>query len=286
MAKRRSAFSGGDQGYLKNVQYSDSRKLSARAKLHANHRTASVGWYLWLASLGEIQSGMSVLDVGCGPGWFWAEGRRAIADGIAVVLTDISHGMVREAAERVASLGGLATSITSAPADAQQLPFADQQFDIVFASHMMYHVPDPCLAVGEIRRVLKPAGRAVISTNGDEHIKEIWSIKRTVFGLSGRDDTTEVFSRTTGRSLVTNAFEMVDWHQYEDRLDVTEPQDVFDFICSSPPAESADDEQLAHLRRVIGEHFDRGHGRLQITKDTGAFVCRTPESAGPVVDRQ
>lgn len=170
MAKRRSAFSGGDQSYLKNIQYSDSRKLSARAKLHANYRTASVEWFPWLASLGEIQSGMSVLDVGCGPGWFWAEGRQAIADGIAIVLTDISHGMVREAAERVASLSGLATLITSAPADAQQLPFADHRFDIVLASHMMYHVPDPRLAVGEIRRMLKPGGRAVISTNGDRSV--------------------------------------------------------------------------------------------------------------------
>lgn len=279
MTKRRSAFSGGDQGYLKNIQYSDSQKLSARAKLHFNYRTASVEWFPWLASLSEIQSGMSVLDVGCGPGWFWGEGRQAIADGIAIVLTDISHGMVREAAERVASLSGLATSITSASADAQQLPFADHQFDIVLASHMMYHVPEPRLAVNEIRRVLKPGGRAVISTNGDEHLKEIISIKRAVFGLPGRDDTTEVFSRTTGRSVVANVFEISDWHQYEDRLDVTEPQDIFDFICSYPPAESADEEQQANLRRVIDERFDRGHGRLQVTKDTGAFVCRTSRSA-------
>ena len=279
MWTRRSAFSGGDQGYLKSIQYSDSQKLSARAKLHKKHRTASVEWFPWLASLGDIQFGMSVVDVGCGPGWFWAEGRQAVADGIAIVLTDISRGMVREAVERVASLSGLSTSLTGAVADAQQLPFADHQFDIVFASHVMYHVPDPRLAVDEIHRVLKPGGRAVISTNGDEHLKEMWVIREAVFGPSGRDDTTEVFSRTTGRPVVANAFEKADWHQYEDWLDVTNPQGVFDFICSSPPAESADEEQRADLRRVIGEHFDRGHGRLRVTKDSGAFVCSTSGNA-------
>lgn len=46
--------------------------------------------------------------------------------------------------------------------DIQALPFADETFDFVFASHVLEHIPDDHKALFEIRRILKPQGMAIL----------------------------------------------------------------------------------------------------------------------------
>ena len=46
--------------------------------------------------------------------------------------------------------------------DLQQLPFADETYDFVFASHVLEHIPDDQKAISEIRRILKPNGIAIL----------------------------------------------------------------------------------------------------------------------------
>jgi ubiquinone/menaquinone biosynthesis C-methylase UbiE len=46
--------------------------------------------------------------------------------------------------------------------DLQHLPFGDNTYDFVFASHVLEHIPDDHKAISEIRRVLKPNGIAIL----------------------------------------------------------------------------------------------------------------------------
>lgn len=46
--------------------------------------------------------------------------------------------------------------------DLQELPFEDQTYDFVFASHVLEHIPNDRKAISEIRRILKPNGIAVL----------------------------------------------------------------------------------------------------------------------------
>ena len=46
--------------------------------------------------------------------------------------------------------------------DLQQLPFDDASYDLVFASHVLEHVPDDEKAIAEIRRILRPGGMAIL----------------------------------------------------------------------------------------------------------------------------
>jgi SAM-dependent methyltransferase len=46
--------------------------------------------------------------------------------------------------------------------DLQKLPFNDQSYDFVFASHVLEHIPDDLKAIAEIRRILKPNGIAIL----------------------------------------------------------------------------------------------------------------------------
>jgi ubiquinone/menaquinone biosynthesis C-methylase UbiE len=65
-------------------------------------------------------------------------------------------------ARRRADAAGLADRLRFEVADAGALPFADGQFDLVVSTMSLHHWPDPRRGLAEVRRVLRPAGRASI----------------------------------------------------------------------------------------------------------------------------
>lgn len=105
----------------------------------------------------------AVLEVGCGTGAF-AERMTSDNPGSTVIATDQSERFVELTAAR---------GVDARLADVQDLPFADDSFDLVAALWMLYHVPDLDLGLGEVRRVLRPGGRFLAVTNGDEHVADL-----------------------------------------------------------------------------------------------------------------
>ena len=100
----------------------------------------------------EDDTGKKLLDVGCGTG----EMLRMIEDArpgkYHLFGIDISANSLSKAA---ASLGSAAVF---AEGDAEALPYADGQFDIVLCMHSFHHYPDPDRALCEMKRVLRPGG--------------------------------------------------------------------------------------------------------------------------------
>ncbi len=109
--------------------------------------------------LPHLQPGMSVLDVGCGPGTITADLAAVVAPG-DVVGVDAS-AVVLEEARAVAGERGL-TNASFAVADAYALPFADATFDVVHAHQVLQHLTDPVAALREMRRVAKPGGLVAV----------------------------------------------------------------------------------------------------------------------------
>ena len=95
----------------------------------------------------------SVLEVGCGQGWFLASVAEALPDASLAGLD------IREDAISVAR--SLVPSATLVVGDAATLPYPDASFDIVICSEVLEHVDDPAAVLAEIRRV--GGGRAVIT---------------------------------------------------------------------------------------------------------------------------
>jgi ubiquinone/menaquinone biosynthesis C-methylase UbiE len=113
--------------------------------------TAPENQYI-LKWLGDV-SGQSVLDTGCGCG----EASVYFAlKGAVVTATDISPQMLA-LASRVATHHGV--SIATALASSEELPFADESFDIVYGANVLHHSDMP-RALAEVVRVLKPGGKA------------------------------------------------------------------------------------------------------------------------------
>lgn len=271
----RAPTSGGDQKYLRQVQYRDGSKLSDRAQLHVKYSTAGMAWFPWLSRQIDWPVHARVLEVGCGTGWFWAEAAMVLPFDLDLTLTDLSLGMVEDALGRVSNRGRH-RRVTGHVADVQELPFTSEQFDVVVANHMLYHVPEPRLAVREMARVLRPEGVVLCATNGPNHLRELWDISAEVFGGTSERWFSDLFGIENGDVLLREQFADVVWHPYEDRLFCLDTDDVLTFLRSYPPAETATDEQVAHLAEVVLRRFAEGDGVFEVGKETGVFVCRGP----------
>lgn len=112
----------------------------------------------------DLQPGERVLDVACGTGLISFRAAEAVGETGAVVGTDISGQMV-ETARRVAAEHDVDNS-SFERADAEELPFADHSFDAAVCGLGLMYVPDPVKALSEMRRVLRPGGRAAAAVWG------------------------------------------------------------------------------------------------------------------------
>jgi SAM-dependent methyltransferase len=268
----RSAFSGGDQTYLRDVQYATGAKLDARAFLHRRYATAPVPLAAFEAALVDWPPGASVLECGCGTGAFWETA--SVPRSMRVVLSDLSPGMVDEATARARANGFVA--VTGRVCDVQSLPFADGEFDVVLANHMLYHVPDPDRAVAELARVVGDDGVVLVATNGYGHMGAINDAISEIFG-GHREELYEVFGIDTGEARVREQFASVVWYAFDNDLVVDDPAPVVAYGLSFPPGESATDEQRAAFAEAIARRFV--DGRLRIRTRAGVFVCRRPRRA-------
>jgi len=106
-------------------------------------------------ALGTVPRVQRSLEIGAGTGYFTLNLLQA---GVMreAVCTDISPGML-DALEANADRLGL--DVETRACDAEELPFDDGSFDLVFGHAVLHHLPDLDRAFAELRRVLRPDGR-------------------------------------------------------------------------------------------------------------------------------
>jgi SAM-dependent methyltransferase len=129
-------------------------------------RTAGNSAAYLLPSLGP---GLTVLDVGCGPGTITADLAALVEPGrvTAVELTPDALDLAR--GEATARRQG---NIDFAVADVHALQFDDGTFDVVHAHQVLQHVGDPVAALREMRRVCKPGG--VVAARDSDYAAFTW----------------------------------------------------------------------------------------------------------------
>ncbi|MGJ3249290.1 MAG: methyltransferase domain-containing protein [Elainellaceae cyanobacterium] len=112
-----------------------------------------------LLAWGQVEQANQILDVGCGIGGsslYLAETFNAIATG--VTLSPVQANRATERAQH-ANLDA-----TFYVADALDLPFPDQSFDLVWSLESGEHMPDKVKFLQECHRVLKPGGTFLMAT--------------------------------------------------------------------------------------------------------------------------
>jgi ubiquinone/menaquinone biosynthesis C-methylase UbiE len=105
--------------------------------------------------LPHLKPEMRLLDAGCGPGSITIGLADAVAPGETVGI-DASPEAIAAARDLASSRD--AANVRFEVADIHALPFDDASFDAAFVHAVLQHLPDPLLALRELRRVLKPGG--------------------------------------------------------------------------------------------------------------------------------
>ncbi len=112
-------------------------------------------------SLGEICEGESVLDIGCGGGVDSMFAATMTGPTGRVVGIDMSSEMVERARQNL-SLTNL-KNVSFQESSAENLPFPDQDFDVVISSGVFKLIPDKLKALREVFRIMKPGGRLMMA---------------------------------------------------------------------------------------------------------------------------
>ena len=117
-----------------------------------------------LFELADIHPGERVLELACGPGGAGLDAAEHVGPTGEVVISDVVAEMTSIAAARAKArgLGNVRTRVL----DLEEIAEPDASFDVVLCREGLMFAADPARAAREIRRVLRPGGRAAISVWG------------------------------------------------------------------------------------------------------------------------
>ena len=119
--------------------------------------------------LPHLRPGVSLLDVGCGPGTITVDLAARVAPGPVLAVdqfADVLNVAHAEIQRRNLS------NVSFAAADVHKLDFPDDAFDVVHAHQVLQHVADPVQALRELRRVCVPDG--IVAARDADYAGFIW----------------------------------------------------------------------------------------------------------------
>lgn len=134
--------------------YSHGHSPSVLAS-HGVRTAADSAGYL----LPELRPGLSLLDIGCGPGSVTLDLAKCVAPG-RVVGVDSSETAVTAADDATRARG--AGNVAFRTADVYGLPFEPGTFDVVHAHQVLQHLPDPVAALKAMSRMCAPEGLVAV----------------------------------------------------------------------------------------------------------------------------
>lgn len=248
------------------AQYSTAENLSKRMSIHRKYSVNSQGFGNWIVSQYRIGDGMTVLELGCGTGDMWLERDALIAGCGRLILSDLSEGMLSKARETLREQKKIEYRVI----DIQDIPYQNDTFDAVIANMMLYHVPDIPKALGEVRRVLKKNGTFYAATYGENGMMEYLCGFFSAYGV--RNESNHTFTLQNGAAQLSRFFTDVRRLDYEDALEVTDIEDIADYIYSLTGMSALRELPRELIVSVLNEH--KTGGILHIPKEYGLFIAK------------
>jgi demethylmenaquinone methyltransferase/2-methoxy-6-polyprenyl-1,4-benzoquinol methylase len=118
-------------------------------------------WKRFAIELTGVRAGQRVLDLASGTGDLAARLAGLVGPDGLVLMSDINAAMLAQGRDRLLDAGRVG-NVRFAQIDAESLPFPDASFDCVTIGFGLRNVTHKELALAEMRRVLRPGGRALV----------------------------------------------------------------------------------------------------------------------------
>ena len=118
-------------------------------------------WKRYTLEMAAIRPGQQILDLAGGTGDLAALFSPRVGPTGKVICADINSSMLNVGRDKLADLG-LSSNLEFVQANAECLPFADNQFDVVTIAFGLRNVTDKDKALASMCRVLKPGGRLLV----------------------------------------------------------------------------------------------------------------------------
>ena len=168
-------------------------------------------------------------------------------------------------------------------ADGQCLPLRDDSVDVALAAWVLYHLPDKAAALSEIRRVLRPGGRLIASTNSVEVLPTLDdTFRRCAEVVAGHTVERWIepldFTVENGASVLREQFGSVELISNESTFEIPLADPIITFAESLRGPISAEvgdgfdfDAFLAELERALEARL--ASGAIRFTRRIGFFVA-------------
>lgn len=253
-------------------QYKNGKNVDARIELHRQYSHNRQSWFSWIFE--NMKPGQEkILELGCGNGMLWKENAALIPENAEILLSEISSGMLEDTRENLSGIrqGRFSYELI----DCHQIEKPDHSFDVVVANFVLFYVRNINQVLQEIRRVLRPGGRFICATYGEEHMKEVEQLAKE---FNPRIKLSSVrlydnFGLEYGGEQLQKYFSHVQKIEYPDYLEVTDVKLLIDYIlsCHGNQKEyliSGYDEFKAFLEKKLAKR-----GSIRITKQAGIFIA-------------
>jgi len=241
-----------EKGSLREITIDDLVPIEG---FHIRGRKSTVE----LAELLQIDPGDRVLDVGAGPG---GTARYLSATfGCRSVGIDLTPNYVK-LADTLSQLVGLGDRTAFACANALELPFADESFDIVWTEHVQMNIADKERFVSELTRILKPSGKIAFhdvfrGRQGDPYLPVPWSGDASTSFIVHADELKQVFTEKNLEVLHWKDLTEISnqWFQKQrERMKKSTPSPFGIHLLMGPNAK----EKIANIGRSLAD------GRAQV----------------------
>lgn len=145
--------------------------------------------------------GEKILDIGCGTGELMLQ--VILEDSSKKVIgIDLSEEMIHVANEKIKEKGQLILG------DAENLPFEDNSFDVVYCNDSFHYYPHPIKALAEMNRVLKIGGTLII---GDCFQKGLLRYIINIFMKLGHEGNVKLYSEKEMRYMSGQYFHAIEF---------------------------------------------------------------------------
>ena len=116
-------------------------------------------WKAYTVTVANVKEGFEVLDIAAGTGDLALAFAKKVGKTGRVVHTDINHAMLAAGRDRLLDAG---VQLPTLVCDAEQLPFANDHFDVVSVAFGLRNMTHKDVALAEMHRVLKPGGKLLV----------------------------------------------------------------------------------------------------------------------------